>query len=401
MTSFSDEKTRLALLATASLGSGKSNSVKPLSGKEWSQFIDWMSRAELDCSDLLGRRSQEHLQHFTSPNISSERIQALFKRATTLGFAIDRYANLGVWILERDSENYPERLRQKLGEKSPPLLFGYGNTHNLNCSHAVGVVGSRNPTDRELRISTEIGEKTALQKSVLVSGGARGIDRTAAAGALGSDGHVVGVLADSLSSVGSRKENRIELGDSGKLTLVTQYDPDSPFTVGKAMGRNATIYALADVAVVVASERGSGGTWNGATQALKLRTTHIYAVPSNRKTSGFNALLDLGAKPVELPYVEIEPRYDHSNSSERTAAQPEIDGGIEPSQMFKWFLEIAIDEIRATPMTIRELSRKIYVIEQQISAWMKMAVDQGHFVVDTKSGVFRVDEDAEQGRLNL
>ena len=35
------------------------------------------------------------------------------------------------------------------------------------------------------------------------------------------------------------------------------------------MGRNKLIYALADVAVVVSSAEGSGGTWTGAVEALK------------------------------------------------------------------------------------------------------------------------------------
>ena len=374
---------------------------KPLSGTEWSRFLDWMLQSELECSELLGPKSQEHLERFASPRIETGRVQNLFKRATTLGFAINRYENLGIWILERDSNDYPRKLRQKLGDKSPPLLFGYGAVDTLNSEHAVAVVGSRSPTDRELRISAEIGEKSALQSSVLVSGGAKGIDRKSAEGALEAGGKVIGVLADSLSSVGSQRENRVELGEGGRLTLVSQYDPDSPFTVGKAMGRNSTIYALADVAVVVASERGSGGTWNGAVQALRRGTTQVYAVPSNRVTSGFNALLDLGAKPIEPPHVEIEPGHNHSDAAGAALPQPSGDHGIKSSPMYLLFLEVAITEIRATPMTIRELSLNIQVIEQQISFWMKIAVDQGHFVVDTKSGIFRIEDNEEQGRLDF
>lgn len=50
--------------------------------------------------------------------------------------------------------------------------------------------------------------------------------------------------------------------------MCTPYAPDSPFTVGKAMGRNKLIYALSDVTVAVAADDGSGGTWSGAMEAI-------------------------------------------------------------------------------------------------------------------------------------
>jgi predicted Rossmann fold nucleotide-binding protein DprA/Smf involved in DNA uptake len=53
------------------------------------------------------------------------------------------------------------------------------------------------------------------------------------------------------------------------LCLVTPFSPNAGFSIGAAMGRNRLIYCLADYAIVVASDAESGGTWAGATEALK------------------------------------------------------------------------------------------------------------------------------------
>lgn len=42
-----------------------------------------------------------------------------------------------------------------------------------------------------------------------------------------------------------------------------------PFSVGNAMGRNKIIYGLSRCTIVVATDDGTGGTWAGATEALK------------------------------------------------------------------------------------------------------------------------------------
>ena len=55
----------------------------------------------------------------------------------------------------------------------------------------------------------------------------------------------------------------------GLATLVSPFEPSTGFSAGAAMARNKLIYALADVAVVVSSAVGEGGTWSGADEALK------------------------------------------------------------------------------------------------------------------------------------
>lgn len=83
-------------------------------------------------------------------------------------------------------------------------------------------------------------------------------------------GPSIGVLADSLAQAITRRDNRQALLD-GVACLCTPYSPAARFTAGNAMGRNKIIYAMSRVTVVVTSSKGEGGTWAGATEALRKR----------------------------------------------------------------------------------------------------------------------------------
>ncbi len=74
----------------------------------------------------------------------------------------------------------------------------------------------------------------------------------------------IGVVADSLM----KQMKKWDL-ESGQVCLCTPYAPGHWFPVGNAMARNRLIYAGSQATVVVASDLDSGGTWAGATEALK------------------------------------------------------------------------------------------------------------------------------------
>ena len=61
------------------------------------------------------------------------------------------------------------------------------------------------------------------------------------------------------------------------------------------MGRNKLIYTLADYALVVASDAGKGGTWAGATEALKARRVPVFVLDGPDIPEGNRQLLQQGA----------------------------------------------------------------------------------------------------------
>ncbi|HDH26518.1 MAG TPA: DNA-processing protein DprA, partial [Actinobacteria bacterium] len=129
------------------------------------------------------------------------------------------------------------------------------------------------------------------------SGGARRVDQLAMAAALDAGGSVVGVLADSLERQ-IRKPDTLVALDGGQICLITQQHPRAGFSVGAAMGRNKLIYALADVTVVVASDRGRGGTWQGAVEALRHGYGNVAVWRGAGEGAGNTELEKSGALPL-------------------------------------------------------------------------------------------------------
>jgi predicted Rossmann fold nucleotide-binding protein DprA/Smf involved in DNA uptake len=70
------------------------------------------------------------------------------------------------------------------------------------------------------------------------------------------------------------------------------------------MGRNRLIYTLADYAIVVASDAESGGTWAGATEAIRHGWLPVFVLQHNQMPEGNRLLLQKGARPFPHPFKE-------------------------------------------------------------------------------------------------
>jgi predicted Rossmann fold nucleotide-binding protein DprA/Smf involved in DNA uptake len=71
-----------------------------------------------------------------------------------------------------------------------------------------------------------------------------------------------------------------------------------------AMGRNKLIYTLADYAVIVASDAEKGGTWAGATEALKAKWIPVFVLKHPAMPEGNKLLLQKGALDFPHPFAE-------------------------------------------------------------------------------------------------
>ena len=163
-------------------------------------------------------------------------------------------------------------------------------------------MGSRNASADLLAYSRNVGELAAAAKFTIVSGGARGVDQASMQGAALSGGRVIGVLANDLEKAVTHRDYRNALMDQ-ELLLCSPYDPASRFQAWRAMDRNKLIYALSDAALVVQSEKGKGGTWNGAKdQIQKLQYVPLYVRSKGPNSIGLDALRDLGAFNWPEPY---------------------------------------------------------------------------------------------------
>ena len=292
-----DENAQAIMLLTISFGKADQPDVKPLSPAEWQGLALWLRDRGLSPADLLRRNFEKLLSGWADQKVTMSRLDSLLGRGMALAFALEKWERVGIWVVARSDQDYPDRLRTHLKDRRPPVLFGCGNKRLLG-KGGIAVVGSRHASEMDLAFAEGLGKKAAGEWRNIVSGGARGVDQAAMFGALQAGGNAIGVLADSLFGAASTSKYRDYLL-SESLVLVTPHNPESGFDVGKAMSRNKYIYCLSDAAVVVRSDAGKGGTWRGATECLKAGWVPVWVKKIADAESGNAELEQLGG--VWLP----------------------------------------------------------------------------------------------------
>ena len=168
-------------------------------------------------------------------------------------------------------------------------------TRRFSVEGGIAVVGSRDASEDDLAFTERLGRDAAGQGIAVVSGGARGVDQHAMLGAVGNEGVAVGVLADSLlrSTISARYRKHVA---SGRLILISPFNPEARFNVGNAMNRNRYVYCLSDAAVVISSKTGKGGTWSGAIEDLEAGWVPLWVKRSPDAGSGNSELVARGAR---------------------------------------------------------------------------------------------------------
>lgn len=282
------------LLLTAPLIAGR-DTVAPdlLAPSEYKALARHLREIQRQPTDLVSTDADEII-HACRAVVDESRLRRLLGRGFLLSQVVERWQSRAIWVVSRADPGYPRRLKARLREDAPAVIYGCGDVGILE-SGGLAVVGSRHVDDSLVDYTMSVGRLAARAGRTLVSGGAKGIDQAAMRGALEAGGQVCGVLADSLERTAMTREHRNLLLD-GQLTLISPYDPNAGFNVGNAMQRNKLIYALANAALVVSSDLNKGGTWTGATEQLeKLRFVPVYVRLAERPSPGLEALHKKGA----------------------------------------------------------------------------------------------------------
>ena len=292
------------LLLTAPLIVGRSDRSELLSLGEYNRLCRLLHENRKQPADLIGSDPPAAVS-LCAPMFGRERLDALLGRGFLLSQAIESWTTRAIWVATRLDPTYPARLKDRLREDAPPVLYGCGHPPLLETG-GLAVVGSRHIDDDLVSYTENVGRLAAMAGHTMISGGAKGIDRAAMTGALQAGGAVIGVMSDSLERAALANDNREPLVDR-KLILISPYDPAAGFNVGNAMQRNKLIYALADAALVVAADFEKGGTWAGAIEQLKkLRLVPVFVRNTSNSGKGNTALLQRGALPWPDPKNPVE-----------------------------------------------------------------------------------------------
>src|SRR5450759_5520205 len=288
--------TEVTLLVCGRFGKLETVEAEPLELSEYNKLESWLAEAGLEWGHLPQAESDRM-------PIEPQRLVRLLARGAAMALALEAWLSRGMWVLSRNDDAYPRRLRE-LDRRSPPLLYGAGDASLLSASgHSLAVVGSRDIDARSVEYTQRVGRACGSEGITVTSGGARGVDNQAVGAALERGGGAIAILADGLGRAAVSGENR-EWLEEGDLVLASPYYPEAGFNVGNAMARNKYIYAMVDAALIVSTSHGSGGTWSGAIEALKRGSPPVFVRTEDGAPDGNFRLLEEGARAFPEPHWE-------------------------------------------------------------------------------------------------
>lgn len=241
------------LLLTSHLGNPER---KVLTTAQLRTLADRMGKADKPSEDRDLRESD--LISLGYSHAMAERILRLLEEEELLRHYLSRGQRGGCVPLSWVSDGYPSVLRQRLHLDSPGCLWAKGDLRLLD-TLCISLVGSRDLRPENREFAEAVGKMAAKQGLTLVSGNARGADRTAQEVCLASGGNVISIVADELEKHPLR-ENVLYLSEDGF---------DEPFSAQRALSRNRCIHAMGQITFVAQASAHKGGTWQGTVKNLQ------------------------------------------------------------------------------------------------------------------------------------
>lgn len=233
---------------------------------------------------------------------------------------------LNLRLLTLNDADYPTRLRSIFDP--PCLLYVKGRLPNLDEEVAVSVVGTRRASPYGIRCAEQLAYGLADAGAVVVTGLARGIDATAAQGALRAGGTVVGVLGCGIDVIYPKGSEWLYEDVAATGCLVSEYPPGSEPLPGHFPIRNRIMSGLSVAALVIEAPTRSGALIT-AGMALD-QGRDVFAVPGPidaENSRGCNRLIRDGAGVAAEPWDilrEYEPLYPGKLRTKNRPAPPPL-----------------------------------------------------------------------------
>lgn len=270
------------LLLTSHLGEAERHSLTIAQLRELAKRIPLLDISDRD-RELLPR----DLMAIGYDCFMAERICRLLEDTQQLHWYVQRGQKAGCESITRVSETYPGILRRRLGLEAPGCLWAKGDVSLLR-RPAVALVGSRELSELNKEFARQVGICAAQQGYILISGNAKGADRTAQDSCLKAGGSVISIVADSLEQR-EKKPNVLWLSEDGF---------DQPFSAIRALSRNRIIHSLGMLTFVAQSGMETGGTWDGTVNNLRRGWSPVFCFEDG--SQAVRALTDRGAWGVSL-----------------------------------------------------------------------------------------------------
>lgn len=266
------------------------------------QFRELTRRAQQMEKPLYDRElTQADLMAIGCNAAFAARIIRLLEQTELLEWYLAKGKKENCTPITRLSDQYPGKLRTCLGPNAPATLWAKGNTALLE-NPKVALVGSRDLFPDNRAFAAEVGKQAALQGYTLVSGNARGADKTAQEACLANGGSVISVVADALQTHARKSDSVLYLSEEGF---------DLPFSAARALSRNRVIHALGVKTFVAQSTCRRGGTWDGTVKNLQHNWSPVFCFDDHSQAT--TLLCQQGARGICLAQLqnirELEPKF--------------------------------------------------------------------------------------------
>ena len=242
--------------------------------------------------------------HLSAPII--EKLEQARAKLVGQAFLIEQLNHEHIHLLTVLDDNYPHLLKTSLKrDQTPPVLFYAGDLRILE-RQTIAIIGSRKAGEESLAFTRAVSSYLAQQGANVISGNARGVDRTAYEGATSTEGCTTVVLPHGIRKLsGVQWRALLAEIEAGKVLLLSQFHPDAQWVVSRAMERNKVVTGLAQIVIVAESDT-EGGTWAGATGALRQnRPLYVRDTASSSTLPGNKALIEQGGHPLPWPTEQL------------------------------------------------------------------------------------------------
>ena len=204
---------------------------------------------------------------------------------------LDRYlakaAKYGCVPLTRLTPGYPRSILKALGDDAPGCIWARGDLSILE-KPGIALVGSRDIHHRNEQFAHQVGAEAAKQGLTLISGNARGADRTAQNACLAAGGQIISIIADALTDHVPIR-NMLYLSEDGF---------DLEFSSQRALSRNRCIHALGIAAIAAQCSLQIGGTWDGSVKNLRFSWSPMYVFDDGSESA--DLLEQMGACKIDF-----------------------------------------------------------------------------------------------------
>ena len=242
--------------------------------------------------------------HLSAPIV--EKLEQARAKLVGQAFLIEQLNHEHIHLLTLLDDNYPRLLKSSLKhDQTPPVLFYAGDLRILE-RQTIAIIGSRKAGEESLAFTRAVSSYLAQQGANVISGNARGVDRTAYEGATSTEGCTTVVLPHGIRKLsGVQWRALLAEIEAGKVLLLSQFHPDAQWVVSRAMERNKVVTGLAQIVIVAESDT-EGGTWAGATGALRQnRPLYVRDTASSSTLPGNKALIEQGGHPLPWPTEQL------------------------------------------------------------------------------------------------